>query len=95
MPESKHSFFREVFPNGASKVMGYIQENEIEKGRQEKLVDGKLQFWQFLDFKGEKHMEFYRAQQFNDEILSKFDSPSVAQHGLAGYQALIAGTINQ
>ena len=36
--------------------MGYIQENEIEKGRQEKLVDGKLQFWQFLDFKGEKHM---------------------------------------
>ena len=33
------------------------------------LVDGKLQIWQFFAYRQEKHFPFYRATQFNDDII--------------------------
>ena len=78
--------------SGLERVLGYIQEHEIEAGREDNLVDGSsLQLWQFFAFGEDKYFALYRPKDFNDHIIAKFKYPSVALHGLAGYKALLQG----
>ena len=50
--------------NGLERVLGYIQQYEIEEGRGHKLVDGRLQLWQFFAYGQDKHFTYYRPTEF-------------------------------
>ena len=85
-----------LYDYGAIRVLGYMEKVEHDEGRKERLVETspgifKLQLWQLFNFNQGGHIPFYRASDFKDKILPMFSSPSVAQHGLCGYQALLRG----
>ena len=78
--------------SGLKQLLGRIQEREIKAGRSHKLVNNKLQLWQYFDWKGPKHLQFFRAGDFL-EVLFTFKSHGMKKHALGGWNFLMAGPI--
>ena len=64
-------------------IMGLVQDREIKQGRRDQLPLGRLQFWQFFDFKSAYQLNLLEKEDFESTVLDKVASYGIKKHCLA------------
>lgn len=93
MPNQKNRAKYAVFATTASLylshlkvLLGLLQEEYYNNEQEEDLVKGRLQLWQFCDYKGDKHLEL-PTQIF--QLVDKMPGGNSQQHAFCGYLQLL------
>ena len=91
MPNKKNKAKYAVFAttakqylSGLKQLLGFIQEEFYEKKLERKLANGRLQLWQYLDFKGNKHLDLPHKIPTD-----KLRSGNCGKHAFCGYIQLL------
>ena len=71
-------------------IMGLVQKREIKQGRGDQLPNGRLQFWQFFDFKTAYHFNLLEKEDLESSVLDKCDTFGIKRHCLSSYKMLLS-----
>ena len=73
----------QLYSSAFKRMMGIAKAVEIQKGRGNKLPDGRLQFWQLFNYKTEYHYRVWEKEEFEVVILERLVSGNIKKQPLA------------